>query len=193
MKIRCQWCEKDDLYRDYHDKEWGVPVHDDRKWFEYIVLDGMQAGLSWYTVLKKRNNFRAAFDNFDPAIVALYDETKITALLADEGIIRNKAKIRAAVRNAQAFLAVQKEYGSFDTYIWQFTDNKTIDHACNCLQNIPVSSPESDAMSKNLQNRGFTFVGTTICYAFMQAAGMVNDHIVDCFRYKELKKFRHSF
>lgn len=188
MKIRCQWCEKDDLYRDYHDKEWGVPVHDDRKWFEYIVLDGMQAGLSWYTVLKKRNNFRAAFDNFDPAIVALYDETKITALLADEGIIRNKAKIRAAVTNAQAFLAVQKEYGSFDTYIWQFTDNKTIDHACNSLQDIPVSSPESDAMSKDLQNRGFTFVGTTICYAFMQAAGMVNDHIVDCFRYKELKK-----
>lgn len=188
MKERCLWCEKDDLYRDYHDKEWGVPVHDDRKWFEYIVLDGMQAGLSWYTVLKKRNNFRKAFDNFDPAIVALYDETKITALLNDSGIIRNRAKIHAAVSNARAFLEIQKEFGSFDAYIWQFTHGRTIDHACKTQQEIPVSTPESDAMSKDLIHRGFKFVGTTICYAFMQAAGMVNDHTVDCFRYKELLK-----
>ncbi len=188
MKTRCPWSEKDDLYRTYHDYEWGVPVHDDQKWFEYIILDGMQAGLSWYTILKKRDNFRAAFDNFEPAVVAQYSEKKIEELLNNAGIIRNKAKINAAITNARAFCAIQKEFGSFDAYIWQFSEGKTIHNTLHSTDTFPTRSLESDAMSKDLIARGFKFVGTTICYAFMQAAGMVNDHIVDCFRYKELKK-----
>jgi DNA-3-methyladenine glycosylase I len=163
-----------------------VPVHDDRKLFEFIVLDGFQAGLSWSTILNKRENFRKAFDNFQPEIIANYDESKIENLLQDAGIIRNKLKIRATVSNAKCFLEIQKEFGTFDQYIWQFTNGKTIVNKCRKLGDIPVSTKESDAMSKDLKQRGFKFVGTTICYAFMQAAGMVNDHMVDCFRYKEV-------
>jgi len=188
MCRRCPWGDHDDLYRNYHDTEWGVPVHDDRTWFEFIVLDGMQAGLSWYTILKKRDNFRSAFDNFEPAVVAQYSEKKIEELLNNAGIVRNKAKINAAVGNAREFLKIQHEFGSFDAYIWQFTQQQTIDTQCKTITDIPVRSPESDAMSKDLLKHGFKFVGSTICYAIMQAAGMVNDHIVDCFRYKELKK-----
>jgi DNA-3-methyladenine glycosylase I len=169
----------------YHDNVWGTPLHDDRKLFEFIILDAFQAGLSWSTILNKRANFEAAFDGFDPEKVAIYDDKKIAELLNNPGIIRNKSKINAAVNNAIAFLKIQEEFGSFDKYIWQFVDGKTIVN--NRTEDmIPVSSPESDLMSKDLRERGFKFVGTTICYSFMQAAGMVNDHIEDCFRYKDL-------
>ena len=184
---RCVWCEGDPLYIKYHDKEWGVPLHTDKKLFEFLILEGAQAGLSWITVLKKRSAYREAFDKFDFNIVASYKEAKIQSLLKNPGIIRNKLKVRAAVKNAQAFIKVREEYGTFNKYIWQFTDHKTIQNRWRTLKEIPANTPESDVMSKDLKKRGFTFVGTTICYAFMQAIGMVNDHTVGCFRYKQLK------
>ena len=170
----------------YHDTEWGVPLHDDRKLFEFLVLDAFQAGLSWAIVLKKREGFRKAFSNFDPRKVARYDDRKVKSLLADAGIIRNRMKIEATISNARAFLVVQREYGSFDRYIWQFTGGKTNCSRRRTLRQLPCRSAESDAMSKDLKARGFRFVGSTICYAFMQAAGMVNDHLVGCFRYREV-------
>ncbi len=179
----CPWPSDDLLMIEYHDAEWGVPLHDDRKLFEFMVLDAFQAGLSWRTVLHKRENFRKAFDNFEPEVIAGYSEEKITELLQDAGIIRNRAKIRGTVENAMAFLKVKEEFGAFDRYIWQFTGGTTIQNNLTSLSNIPVSSPESDAMSRDLKKRGFKFVGTTICYAFMQAAGMVNDHLTGCFRH----------
>jgi DNA-3-methyladenine glycosylase I len=188
MNKRCEWCGTDPLYVKYHDKEWGVPVHDDNKHFEMIILDGAQAGLSWLTVLRKRENYRKAFDKFNPKKVAKYDEKKIAELLENPGIIRNKLKVKSAVTNAQAFLKVQKEFGSFDKYIWQFVNYKTIVNKWKSLKELPATSKESDAMSKDLKKRGFKFVGSTICYAYMQAAGMVNDHIKSCFRYKEVMK-----
>jgi len=190
MKKRCEWVPDDPQYRDYHDREWGVPVHDDRKLFESLVLDSMQAGLSWWIILKKRENFRKAFDDFDPQKVAEYDQKKIQSLLADEGIIRNRLKIEAAIQNAKAFLAVQKKFGSFDAYIWQFVGGKPRVNTWKKDKEIPAKTLESDALSKDLIDRGFKFVGSTICYAMMQAVGMVNDHTVDCFRYRELKKAR---
>lgn len=186
MLRRCSWPGADEIYIDYHDKEWGVPVHDDRKHFEFIILDGAQAGLSWITILKKRKNYREAFDNFDPEKVAKYDEKKIKELMQNKGIVRNKGKIEAAVYNAKAFLEIQREFGSFDKYIWQFVGGKTIKNSWKSEAEIPTKTPESEAMSKDLKQRGFKFIGPTICYAYMQAAGMVNDHIVDCFRYNEV-------
>lgn len=179
-KHRCGWCEKDDLYRNYHDTEWGKPVYDDQLLFEFLILETFQAGLSWYTILAKRNNFRKAFANFDYKKVAKYDESKIQELLLDAGIIRNQLKIRAAVSNAIAFMEVQKEFGSFSDYIWKFTDGKPIDNQPKTLRDVPASTPLSDAISKDLKKRGFKFVGTTVVYAHMQATGMVNDHVVDC-------------
>jgi DNA-3-methyladenine glycosylase I len=170
----------------YHDEEWGVPVHDDRKHFEFIVLDAMQAGLSWKTVLQKRVNFRAAFDKFDPAKVARYGKQKIKQLMGNAGIIRNRQKIDAAIKNARAFLAVQEEFSKFDRFIWQFSNGGTIVNSWNSLSELPPRSKESDAMSKALKGRGFSFVGSTICYSYMQAAGMINDHVVHCFRYDEI-------
>lgn len=179
----CEWPSNDPLMIRYHDEEWGVPLHDDQKLFEFMVLDAFQAGLSWRTVLHKRENFRKAFSGFDYRKVAKYGEKEIERLLNDAGIIRNKAKIHATVSNARCFLEVQKEFSTFDNYIWQFTGGKTINNKLKSLKEMPVSSPESDAMSKDLKKRGFKFVGTTICYAFMQAAGMVNDHLVGCRRH----------
>lgn len=183
-KHRCGWCEKDDLYRAYHDHEWGRPVRDDQKMFEFLILETFQAGLSWYTILAKRENFRKAFDQFDVVKVSQYTETKIQELLQDEGIIRNQLKIRAAVSNAQAYRKVQEEFGSFCNYFWQFTDGKPIDNAPQTLKEVPASSPLSDAISKDLKKRGFKFVGTTVVYAHMQATGMVNDHVVGCWTRK---------
>ncbi len=187
MIKRCQWCGDDQLYVEYHDKEWGVPVHNDKKLFEMLILEGAQAGLSWITILRKRKNYRKALDNFDPVKIAKYDSKKVKELLKNEGIIRNRLKIAATITNAKAFLKVKKEFGSFDKYIRQFFNGKTIINKCKDLKNIPAKTKESDAMSKDLKKRGFKFVGSTICYAFMQAVGMVNDHTTDCFRYKELK------
>jgi len=170
----------------YHDKEWGVPLHDDRKLFEFIILDGMQAGLSWEIILKKRANMAKAFKNFEPKVVAKFSDKDVASLLSNEGIIRNRLKINAAITNAQKFLEVQEEFGKFDKYIWQFVDYKPIVHKFKKLSELPAKTDESDAMSKDLQTKGFKFVGSTICYAFMQAAGMVNDHSVDCFRYNEI-------
>lgn len=181
----CEWAVSD-LAKAYHDKEWGVPVHDDRKLFEFIVLDGAQAGLSWETILKKRAAYRAAFDNFEPAIVARYGDDKIAELLGNAGIVRNRLKINSAVRNASAYLKVQEEFGSFDTYIWGFVDGRPIVNHYKVFRKIPAYTAESDAMSKDLKARGFNFVGTIICYAFMQAAGLVNDHVVNCPRHAEL-------
>ena len=172
----------------YHDTEWGMPLHDDRKLYEFIVLDGAQAGLSWSTVLRKRESFRAAFRGFDPKIVARFTAKDVERLLMDRGIIRNRLKIESAIVNARRLLDIRKEFGSFDAYIWQFTKGKTVQHRCKRLADIPATSRESDAMSRDMKKRGFTFVGSTICYAFMQAAGMVNDHLVDCFRYREVQK-----
>jgi DNA-3-methyladenine glycosylase I len=169
---------------EYHDAEWGVPVHDDRRLFEFLLLEGAQAGLSWETILRKRENYRRAFSGFDPKKIAPYTGKDIRRLLADPGIVRNRLKVRAAIINAQRFLDVQREFGSFDAYIWQFVGGRRIQHACRSLKDVPVRTPESDAMSKDLRKRGFKFVGSTICYAFMQAVGMVNDHTLDCFRYK---------
>jgi DNA-3-methyladenine glycosylase I len=182
---RCGWAT-DPLSIAYHDKEWGAPLHDDRRLFELLILEGAQAGLSWITILKKRPAYRAAFDRFDPRKVAQYDESKIATLLANDGIVRNRLKVRGAVQNAQAFLAVQKEFGSFNQYIWQFVGGSTLRNRRRRTQDLPARTAQSDAMSKDLVKRGFKFVGSTICYAFMQATGMVNDHLVDCFRYKEL-------
>jgi DNA-3-methyladenine glycosylase I len=186
MIQRCPWPKDDPLMIEYHDKEWGVPLHDDQKLFEFMVLDAFQAGLSWSIVLKKRENFRKAFDGFDVKKIARYNEKKIQSLMKDKGIIRNQLKIRATVNNARSFIKVQKEFGSFDKYIWQFTGHKTIQNKLTFLDQLPAISPESDAMSKDLKKRDFKFVGSTICYAFMQAAGMVNDHLVECFRYEEV-------
>lgn len=183
--IRCPWAGNELSIR-YHDEEWGTPVHDDRTLFEFLILEGAQAGLSWDTILKKRENYRAAFDNFDPARVARYDRKKVQSLLKNEGIVRNKLKIHSAIRNAKAFLQVQKEFGSFDRYIWRFTGSKPMVNTRRAHKHIPASMSESDAMSKDLKKRGFNFVGTTICYAFMQATGMVNDHLVSCFRYTQV-------
>ncbi len=185
MKMRCEWAGGDTLLIDYHDNEWGVPEHNDQKLFEFLILEGAQAGLSWLTILRKRDNYRRAFDNFDAGMIAEYDGKKIEELLSNEGIVRNRLKIRATVQNAKAFLAVQREFGSFDNYIWQFAGDKQKKKAWRILEEIPSKTVESDAMSKDLIKRGFKFVGPTICYAFMQAVGMVNDHTVDCFRRNE--------
>lgn len=182
-KTRCEWCGTDPDYVAYHDEEWGVPVHDDRKLFEMLCLEGAQAGLSWITILRKRENYRAAFDNFDAAKIARYSEAKLEKLMHNPGIVRNRLKIYGTVKNAKAFLAAQKEFGSFDKYIWQFVGGQPKLNAWRTLKEVPAKTPESDAMSKDLKKRGFTFVGSTICYAFMQATGMVNDHTVECFRY----------
>jgi DNA-3-methyladenine glycosylase I len=184
-KPRCSWA-KNELAVLYHDREWGAPQHDDRVLFEFLVLEGAQAGLSWDTILRKRENYRAAFAGFDPHKVAKFDSRKIESLTRDEGIVRNRLKIASAVGNAKAFLAVEKEFGSFDRYIWQFVGGRPRVNRLKAGDRVPTSTPESDAMSKELKKRGFTFVGTTICYAFMQAVGMVNDHLVTCFRYKEI-------
>jgi len=184
---RCEWSSSKEIYIDYHDKEWGRPIHDDHTLFEAVVLDTFQAGLSWIIILQKRENFRRAFDNFEANKIAQYDEKKIQELCMDAGIVRNKLKIRATVSNAQAFLQLQEEFGSFDRYIWQFTNYRTIHRECQTMGDIPTNSVESDAMSKDLKKRGFKFVGTTICYAFMQAIGMVNDHLTDCHVYHEVK------
>ncbi len=181
----CEWPGGDPLLMEYHDKEWGVPVHNDRKLFEFLILEGFQAGLSWLTVLRKRENFRKAFDNFDFNKVAKYDKRKINSLLKDSGIIRNKLKIAGAVANAAAFLEVRKEFGTFNKYIWGFTEGKTIQNKFNSLKEIPATTELSDIISKDLKKRGFKFVGSTIVYAHMQATGMVNDHIKNCFRYKK--------
>jgi len=183
---RCAWA-RDALSIQYHDREWGVPLHDDRALFEFLILEGAQAGLSWSTILSKRPAYRAAFDRFDPRKVARYGEEKIAALLANPGIVRNRLKVRAAVRNAQAFLAVQKEFGSFDAYVWQFVGGRPLQSRWRRIEEVPARTAHSDALSKDLAKRGFSFVGSTICYAFMQATGMVNDHAMGCFRRKELK------
>jgi DNA-3-methyladenine glycosylase I len=185
---RCAWVNVDDpLMLEYHDREWGVPVHDDRKHFEFLILEGAQAGLSWSTVLKKREAYRKAFDHFDPVKVARFTAARIEKLLQDPGIIRNRLKIESTVRNAKAFLKVQQEFGTFDTYCWRFVGGKPKVNKLKSMQQIPATSPESDAFSKDLKQRGFNFVGSTIIYAHMQAIGMVNDHLVDCFRYRELR------
>jgi DNA-3-methyladenine glycosylase I len=186
-KQRCAWAGEDALYRQYHDTEWGVPLHDDRALFEFLILEGAQAGLSWITILRKRENYRAAFDGFDAARIAAYGANKIESLLQDAGIVRNRLKVAAAVTNAQKFLDVQDEFGSFDSFIWRFVDGKPKQNRWRSPAEIPASTPESDAMSRELKRRGFKFVGSTICYAHMQATGMVNDHTMDCFRHKELK------
>ena len=183
---RCSWARSDATAR-YHDEEWGVPVHDDRRLFEFLILEGAQAGLSWETVLRKRDRYRQAFDGFDASKVARYDARKVRALLADPGIIRNRLKISSAISNARAFLEVQREFGSFDAYIWQFTGGKTLQHSLRGRKDLLATSKESDAMSKALKKRGFRFVGSTICYAFMQATGMVNDHLRGCYRWAELR------
>ena len=186
--IRCEWCLGHELYVAYHDEEWGVPEHADRKLFEKLILDGAQAGLSWLTILKKREGYRRAFDGFDAAKMARYSERKIESLLADPGIVRNRLKVQAAVLNARAYLKLREELGSFDRFLWQFVDGRPKQNAWRSLDQIPARTPESDAMSAALQARGFKFVGSTICYAFMQAVGMVNDHRTDCFRHRELTR-----
>ena len=185
MIQRCDWPGENKLMIEYHDTEWGVPLHDDRKLFEFLMLDNAQAGLSWQTILNKRENYRKAFDNFDPAKIARYNQRKITSLLNNPGIIRNQLKVQSAVTNAQAFLEIQAEFGSFDAYIWQFVNGTPIRNHWKSLKDIPATSPESDAMSKALKKSGFKFVGSTICYAFMQSVGMVNDHLIHCFRYNQ--------
>jgi len=189
-KTSCEWPADDDLMIAYHDEEWGVPLHDDRKLFEFLVLDAFQAGLSWRTILHKRDNFRLAFDDFDAQLIVRYKKRKIGQLLENAGIVRNRMKIEATVGNAKAFLGVQSEYGSFDFYIWQFVGGQPKQNRWRSLKRLPASTPDSDRMSKHLKERGFKFVGTTICYAFMQAAGMVNDHLVKCFRYEEVQAVR---
>ncbi len=192
MTNRCWWPGNDPVYIDYHDREWGVPVSDDRTWFEFICLDGQQAGLSWITVLKKRDNYRRAFHQFDPLKVSRMRDNTIEKLLQDSGLIRNRLKLYSIPRNAKAFLLVQDEFGSFNDYIWKFVDGSPLDGKRRQMQDIPATSRESDAMSRDLKKRGFTFCGSTICYAFMQAAGMINDHLTDCFRYQEIKQLNKS-
>ncbi len=184
--VRCPWAIGDQ-YVEYHDHEWGLPIHDDRLLFEFLILEGAQAGLSWITILKKRANYQAAFDGFDPNIVARYDEAKRGSLMANAGIVRNRLKIQSAVDDAVAFLKVQDEFGSFDQFIWRFVDGRQRHNTWQTIGDVPAQTPESDVMSKELKRRGFRFVGTTICYSFMQAVGMVNDHLVTCFRYRELQ------
>lgn len=186
LPIRCSWATNALLIQ-YHDEEWGVPVHDDRRLFEFLILEGAQAGLSWNTILQKRDAFRTAFDHFDPVAIARYDARKIRRLLSNPGIVRNRLKIQAAISNAQAFLLVQEEVGSFDEYIWTFVDGRPISNRWKSPRDVPCNTPVSDAISRDLKRRGFTFVGSTICYAFMQAIGMVNDHTTDCFRYRQLR------
>ncbi len=190
MKTRCRWVADDELYRKYHDEKWGVPAHDDGKLFELLILEGVQAGLSWLTVLRKRENYRRAFDGFDAEKIAAYDSKKVERLMEDKGIIRNRLKIKAAIENARAFLKVREEWGTFDAYLWQFIGGKPKQNFWRTLEEVPSKTAESEAMSKDLARRGFKFVGSTICYAFMQAVGMVNDHTTDCFRYAELSKSR---
>lgn len=185
---RCEWCGTDPIYVEYHDKEWGVPVHDDQKLFEFIILEGAQAGLSWITILKKREGYRKAFANFDVNKVARFTDKKLEKLLLNPAIVRNKLKVKSAVTNAQAFLKVQEEFGSFDKYVWRFVDGKPLVNKFKGMKDIPAKTDISDIMSKDLKQRGFKFVGSTICYAHMQATGMVNDHTVDCFRYTQLLK-----
>lgn len=185
---RCPWCGTDPLYVAYHDEEWGVPVHDDRKHFEFLVLESAQAGLSWLTVLRKRENYRALYDGFDPAKVAAYGEDKVLELLGNPGIIRNRKKIEASISNARCFLEVQREYGSFDRYIWHFTEGTPLTNAWRQLSDLPAKTALSDAVAKDLKARGFKFLGTTIIYAHLQAIGIINDHLVDCFRYNEVHR-----
>ena len=189
---RCEWAIKNEFEQSYHDNEWGMEIHDDRRLFEFLVLEGAQAGLSWSTILRKREGYRRAFDNFDAQKISKYSENTVSQLLTNSEIIRNRLKINATITNARAFLQVQKEFGSFDNYIWQFVNGRPIQNSWEKITDIPTSTPESEAMSKDLQKRGFKFVGSTICYAFMQAVGMVNDHVVGCFRYKELKNKRKA-
>ncbi len=184
---RCPWATSDALYVSYHDREWGVPLHDDRRLFEMLVLEGAQAGLSWLTILRRREGYRAAFDRFDPRAVARYGPRDVERLLADAGIVRNRLKIESAINNARAFLAVQEEFGSFDEYVWRFVDGGPTQNAWTKLEEVPAQTPASNAMSRELRKRGFTFVGPTICYAHMQATGMVNDHLVGCFRHREVR------
>lgn len=188
MKNRCDWCGTDSLYVKYHDDDWGKPLHDDRRLFEMLILEGAQAGLSWLTILKKRDNYRKAFHDFDPKKVAGYSAADVRRLLADPGIVRNRLKIEAAIKNARGVLAIREEFGSFDAFIWGYVDYQPKQNAWRSLAEIPASTALSDTISKDLKKRGFGFVGTTICYAFMQAVGMVNDHVVGCFRYDEVKK-----
>ena len=187
MKKRCEWCGDNPLYLAYHDEEWGVPVRDDRLLFEFLVLEGAQAGLSWLTILKKRQNYRKAFDNFDCEKVARYTEDDVERLRGDAGIVRNRLKINSAINNARGVLDLQQEYGSFSTYLWDWVEQTPVQNSWRRLAEIPASTPLSDAISRDMKKRGFTFFGSTICYAFMQAVGMVNDHVTDCFRYEELK------
>ncbi|MFO7708690.1 MAG: DNA-3-methyladenine glycosylase I [Desulfobacterales bacterium] len=186
MKQRCAWAGPDPLYIRYHDEEWGVPLHDDRRLFEFLVLEGAQAGLSWITILRKRDRYRKAFEGFDPRRVAAFGKAKIEALLADPGIVRNRLKVASAVRNARAFLEIQEEFGSFDAYVWHFVDGRPKTDRRRSLSEVPAETAESRALSRELARRGFSFVGPTICYAFMQAVGLVNDHVVDCFRFEEI-------
>jgi len=186
MITRCEWADEHPLLKEYHDREWGVPVHDDRMQFEFLILEGAQAGLSWLTILKRRENYRKAFDNFDPLKIVENDEKRIMRLLANEGIIRNKLKVRSVVKNAIAILKIQEDFGSFDAYLWNFVNRKPIINTWKSWSEIPATTAESEKMSKDLKKRGFSFVGPTICYAHMQAVGMVNDHIADCFRYNEV-------
>lgn len=188
MTKRCAWCGDDPLYIAYHDEEWGVPVHDDHTHFEFLILDGAQAGLSWITILRKRENYRKAFSDFDARKVARFDRRKVERLMGNAGIVRNLKKIESSITNARAFLKVQKEFGSFDAYIWSFVGGKTKQNRWKTLEQIPAKTPESEAMSKDLIKRGFRFVGPTICYAYMQAAGLVNDHTTNCFRYRPLSR-----
>jgi DNA-3-methyladenine glycosylase I len=192
-RIRCAWPGDDPLYIAYHDEEWGLPVYDDRALFAKLLLDGAQAGLSWITILRKRDNYYAAFDNFDPEKMARYDDAKIAALLENPGIVRNKQKVNAFVKNAQAYLRLQDEIGSFSDYLWDFVGGAPIVNAWKSMAELPATSPQSEAMSKDLKKRGFSFVGPTICYAFMQAVGMVNDHTINCFRYHEVSSHTRSF
>jgi DNA-3-methyladenine glycosylase I len=185
-KNRCAWAGSDPLYCHYHDHEWGVPVHDDRLLFEFLILEGAQAGLSWITILRKREAYRRAFSNFEPGVVAAFDSARVVELMNDSGIVRNRLKIASAITNAEAFLEVVKEFGSFDRYIWSFIGGKTLQNSWGRLSDLPCSSEVSDRMSRDLKKRGFKFVGSTICYSFMQAVGMVNDHTTDCFRHSEL-------
>jgi DNA-3-methyladenine glycosylase I len=187
-KIRCNWATKDALYITYHDTEWGVPLHQDQKLFEFLILETFQAGLSWITILRKRSNFRKAFDDFDYEKVALYDEEKVQKLLLNAGIVRNKLKVRAAISNAKAFIKIQEEFGSFDTYVWAFVDHKPMLNNRKSMNEVPATTETSNKLSEDLKKRGFKFVGSTVLYAFMQAIGMVNDHVVDCFRHSELNR-----
>ena len=192
MKRRCGWCGDTPIYKAYHDEEWGVPVHDDRLLFEFLILEGAQAGLSWETILKKREAYRTAFDGFDIETVATYTARETNRLLSDSGIVRNRLKIQSAIQNAQATLKIIKTYGSFDAFLWRYVDGMPIQNQWKTVAEIPAKTEQSEAMSKDLKRHGFKFVGPTICYAFMQAVGMVNDHIVDCFRYREIKRLQRN-